>query len=137
MYTGAFIAYPQSLPQALAEGWEQTGIFRADSAYQEQMKHLREGGRAFTAHFSLSGQLNPKKKLAVWVRPVYYVQCGVGLHDPTPAPEGSSIEQRCISRYQKGILDALPLGPDECEECIEERLNREEENAKMFEGWDS
>ena len=57
---------------------------------------------------------------------MYNVQCISEGHVFT-APPGSDLEDRCIANAEKGRLDALILGPDECPMCLDgerEELNR-------------
>ncbi len=59
----------------------------------------------------------------------YNVQCQYGRHVFT-APRGSNLEQECITRFNKGYRDALPVSSDECPECLYEREQRERRNRE-------
>ena len=61
--------------------------------------------------------------------PVYYVQCMSG--HVLEVIGGTELEQQCKARVEKGLLDALCLGPDECPECIEDNREHERRNANM------
>jgi hypothetical protein len=55
---------------------------------------------------------------------IYNVQCNMGSH-VFIAPKGSELEEHCIAREKRGILDALIIGTVECPFCIEENFEAE------------
>ena len=62
----------------------------------------------------------------------FYVQCYTG--NPTHVMEvipGSELEDKCKTRATNGYIDALPLGPDDCPYCVEDRRERERHNENM------
>jgi hypothetical protein len=66
---------------------------------------------------------------------MFYVRCYTG--NPTHVMEvvpGSELEDKCKTRATNGYIDALPLGPDDCPNCVADRRDRERRYADSF--WD-
>jgi hypothetical protein len=65
--------------------------------------------------------------------PKYNVQCMRG-HVAEVLP-GTELEKRCIERENKGYIDALCLGPNDCIQCVGDAQydqDRELDNADSF-----